>query len=218
MYDSLYPVYPCMQHISVCVIPLFLCAFEICSKHAAERKQSLGYDWHPECLRCEECGKRLNVGQHAEHKGVPYCHVPCYGALFGPQLFGHGSRVESHKSFGAKGATAQRASGQNQTQFSRDYIDTKIKQYNDHFDNRSHEIRGREVNGRMILEGPLRVYWGVQNMIHLKEDDDQRTVITVRKRNSCRYSNYSDYSSEKSVSILVGQRPVAHLIRPLISD
>lgn len=32
----------------------------------AERKQSLGYDWHPECLRCEECGKRLNPGQHAE--------------------------------------------------------------------------------------------------------------------------------------------------------
>lgn len=23
-----------------------------------------------------------------------------YGALFGPQLFGHGTRVESHKSFG----------------------------------------------------------------------------------------------------------------------
>lgn len=34
----------------------------------AERKQSLGYDWHPECLRCEECGKRLNPGQHAEVK------------------------------------------------------------------------------------------------------------------------------------------------------
>lgn len=28
--------------------------------------QSLGYDWHPECLRCEECSKRLNPGQHAE--------------------------------------------------------------------------------------------------------------------------------------------------------
>lgn len=36
----------------------------------------------------------------SQHKGVPYCHVPCYGALFGPQLFGHGTRVESHKSFG----------------------------------------------------------------------------------------------------------------------
>jgi len=36
----------------------------------AERKQSLGYDWHPECLRCEECGKRLNPGQHAEVSGI----------------------------------------------------------------------------------------------------------------------------------------------------
>lgn len=35
---------------------------------------------------------------------MPYCHIPCYGALFGPQLFGHGTRVESHKSFGQKGS------------------------------------------------------------------------------------------------------------------
>ncbi|KFM72228.1 Cysteine-rich protein 1, partial [Stegodyphus mimosarum] len=66
----------------------------------AERKTSLGYEWHPECLRCEECGKRLNPGQHAEHKGVPYCHIPCYSVLFGPTLFGHGSQVEAHTSFG----------------------------------------------------------------------------------------------------------------------
>ena len=63
----------------------------------AERRQSLGYDWHPNCLRCEECGKVLSPGTHAEHKGVPYCHIPCYAALFGPQLFGHGSTTESHR-------------------------------------------------------------------------------------------------------------------------
>uniref|UniRef100_A0A182SER3 Ras-associating domain-containing protein n=1 Tax=Anopheles maculatus TaxID=74869 RepID=A0A182SER3_9DIPT len=51
------------------------------------------------------------------------------------------------------------------------------------------EIRSREVNGRLVLEGALRIYWGVQGMIHLKEDDDQRTVVTVRKRNSYRQSN-----------------------------
>lgn len=167
----------------------------------AERKQSLGYDWHPECLRCEECGKRLNPGQHAEHKGIPYCHVPCYGALFGPQLFGHGTKVESHKSFGAKGSTPKTANG-GQMPFPRDHIESKIKEFNQYFDNKSHEIRSREVNGRIVLEGALRVYWGVQNMIHLKEDDDQRTVVTVRKRNSCRYSNSTDFSSEKSVNIM----------------
>lgn len=92
--------------------------------YIAERKQSLGYNWHPECLRCEECGKRLNPGQHAEHKGVPYCHVPCYGALFGPQLFGHGTRVESHKSFGQPNQSPKMSNGPN---LPRDQLESKIK-------------------------------------------------------------------------------------------
>lgn len=29
-----------------------------------------------------------------------------------------------------------------------------------------------------MLEGSLRVYWGVQAVIHLKEDVDQRTLVT----------------------------------------
>jgi len=46
----------------------------------------------------------------------------------------------------------------------------------------------KQVNGRLILEGALRIYWGVRGVIHLKEDDDQRTVVTARNRNSCRHS------------------------------
>lgn len=69
---------------------------------SAERRQSIGFDWHRQCLKCEECGKVLNPGQHAEHKESPYCHIPCYSALFGPKLFGHGSTVESHQSFGKR--------------------------------------------------------------------------------------------------------------------
>ncbi|XP_043474644.1 uncharacterized protein LOC122506493 [Leptopilina heterotoma] len=145
----------------------------------AERKQSLGYDWHPECLRCEECGKRLNPGQHAEHKGVPYCHVPCYGALFGPQLFGHGTRVESHTSFGKK---------ELRSTLPRSHLESKLKVFNQYYEGKSGGIRSREVNGRLILEGALRIYWGVRGVIHLKEDDDQRTVVTARHRNSCRRS------------------------------
>ncbi|XP_017131728.1 uncharacterized protein LOC108148922 [Drosophila elegans] len=159
----------------------------------AERKQSLGYDWHPECLRCEECGKRLNPGQHAEHKGVPYCHVPCYGALFGPQLFGHGTRVESHKSYGLKGAQKPAGAQANGPSLPRDHLESKLKVYNQFYDNKSLEIRSREVNNRLVLEGALRVYWGVQGVIHLKEDDDQR--ILVRKRNSCRVSKAANESS-----------------------
>lgn len=127
-----------------------------------------------------------------QHKGVPYCNVPCYGALFGPQLFGHGTRVESHKNFGQKNSpTANRVNG---TTLPRDHLESKLKVYNQYYDNKSMEIRSREVNNRLILEGPLRVYWGVEGVIHLKEDDDQRTVVTVRKRNSCRYGNSSEVS------------------------
>lgn len=153
----------------------------------AERKQSLGYDWHPECLRCEECGKRLNPGQHAEHKGVPYCHVPCYGALFGPQLFGHGTRVESHTSFGKK---------ELRSTLPRSHLETKLKVFNQYYDGKSGGIRSREVNGRLILEGALRIYWGVRGVIHLKEDDDQRTVVTARNRNSCRRSVSEEEDSD----------------------
>ncbi|XP_049535139.1 uncharacterized protein LOC125950838 [Anopheles darlingi] len=164
----------------------------------AERKQSLGYDWHPECLRCEECGKRLNPGQHAEHKGVPYCHVPCYGALFGPQLFGHGTRVESHKSYGQpdkkKQPVLRSPAG---PCIPRNHLESRLRSYNLFHTNKSLEIRSREVNGRLVLEGALRIYWGVQGMIHLKEDDDQRTVVTVRKRNSYRQSNSISLVDEK---------------------
>ncbi|KAK6644784.1 hypothetical protein RUM43_001057 [Polyplax serrata] len=57
---------------------------------SAERKTSLGKDWHGGCLRCEKCNKTLVPGGHAEHAGKPYCNNPCYSALFGPGGFGRG--------------------------------------------------------------------------------------------------------------------------------
>ncbi|XP_075060608.1 cysteine-rich protein 3 isoform X2 [Mixophyes fleayi] len=51
----------------------------------AEKVMSLGRSWHRPCLRCQRCNKTLNAGGHAEHDGLPYCHVPCYGHLFGPK-------------------------------------------------------------------------------------------------------------------------------------
>uniref|UniRef100_H2M525 Cysteine-rich protein 2-like n=1 Tax=Oryzias latipes TaxID=8090 RepID=H2M525_ORYLA len=59
--------------------------------HKAEKVSSLGKDWHKFCLKCERCSKTLNPGGHAEHDGKPYCHKPCYAALFGPKggLFSH---------------------------------------------------------------------------------------------------------------------------------
>merc|ERR1712243_453629 len=61
----------------------------------AEKVTSLGKDWHRPCLRCEKCNKVLSSGSHAENSGKPYCHRPCYAALFGPKGFGRGGN-ESH--------------------------------------------------------------------------------------------------------------------------
>ena len=35
-------------------------------------------------------------------------------------------------------------------------------------------VKSREVNGRLVLEGVLRLHWGIHSVIQLKEDDDQR--------------------------------------------
>ncbi|KAH0518597.1 Cysteine-rich protein 3 [Microtus ochrogaster] len=51
----------------------------------AEKVSSLGKNWHRFCLKCERCHGILSPGGHAEHNGRPYCHKPCYGALFGPR-------------------------------------------------------------------------------------------------------------------------------------
>uniref|UniRef100_A0A3P9MPH8 Cysteine-rich protein 2 n=1 Tax=Oryzias latipes TaxID=8090 RepID=A0A3P9MPH8_ORYLA len=61
-----------------------------------EKVSSLGKDWHKLCLKCDRCNKLLNAGGHAEHDGRPYCHKPCYAALFGPKgvnIGGAGSYV-----------------------------------------------------------------------------------------------------------------------------
>uniref|UniRef100_A0A671MUF3 Cysteine-rich protein 2-like n=2 Tax=Sinocyclocheilus TaxID=75365 RepID=A0A671MUF3_9TELE len=51
----------------------------------SEKVSSLGKNWHRFCLKCERCSKILSPGGHAEHDGLPYCHKPCYGTLFGPK-------------------------------------------------------------------------------------------------------------------------------------
>ncbi|XP_018086755.1 cysteine-rich protein 2 isoform X1 [Xenopus laevis] len=66
----------------------------------AEKVTSLGKDWHKFCLKCERCNKTLNPGGHAEHDGKPYCHKPCYAALYGPKgvnIGGAGSYIYDRK-------------------------------------------------------------------------------------------------------------------------
>uniref|UniRef100_A0A671MSW3 Cysteine-rich protein 2-like n=1 Tax=Sinocyclocheilus anshuiensis TaxID=1608454 RepID=A0A671MSW3_9TELE len=57
-----------------------------CSCCVKAKVSSLGKNWHRFCLKCERCSKILSPGGHAEHDGLPYCHKPCYGTLFGPKV------------------------------------------------------------------------------------------------------------------------------------
>ncbi|XP_062504183.1 ras association domain-containing protein 2-like [Corticium candelabrum] len=122
----------------------------------AERITSIGFDWHPLCLRCEECGKRLNPGGHSEHKGKPYCNTPCYSGLFGPKGYGR-SGVVIH-------ATA--ADGEGFDIASKDLM-LKIRQYNAFLSGMLGELSSRELNGRIVFEGVMRIYWGLKKPIRL---------------------------------------------------
>ena len=56
-------------NIDIIVIAVFVTRilhYYLADLCAAERKTSLGRDWHPTCLRCSECGRVLSPGQHAE--------------------------------------------------------------------------------------------------------------------------------------------------------
>ncbi|XP_063152753.1 cysteine-rich protein 1-like [Candoia aspera] len=67
----------------------------------AERKRSLGKDYHPLCLKCHQCKRQLSPGQHAEYDDKPYC-THCYLQRFGPR----GARPSrSHSSFGASSSS-----------------------------------------------------------------------------------------------------------------
>lgn len=106
--------------------------------------------------------------------------------------------MESHKNFGKKEKEVLTPKSQPGPNIPKTQIEAKLKTYNHFFNNKSLEVKAREVNGRLVLEGALRIYWGIQGVIHLKEDDDQRTVVTIRKRHSVRYPNSVDIVSQKT--------------------
>ena len=115
-----------------------------------------------------------------QHKSTPYCHIPCYSALFGPKLFGHGSRVESHRNFGRR-----------ENSFVREQktLERLVKEYNDFFKSEAAGAEGermgvthREVNGRLVLAGVLRIFWGIDHSIRLREFDDARLIATAANR------------------------------------
>ncbi|XP_074648396.1 ras association domain-containing protein 2-like [Tubulanus polymorphus] len=141
----------------------------------AERKTSLGKEWHRQCLRCEECGKVLNPGQHAEHKGLPYCHRPCYQVLFGPHITGYGVAVVANSSFGS--TYGQKEACYTVAGLEKEDLQNKLDAYNSKC-GQSGQLSYKEVNGRLLFEGLLRLHWGVKKQIYLKQKDD----IPVRRK------------------------------------
>ncbi|XP_028404862.1 ras association domain-containing protein 2-like isoform X2 [Dendronephthya gigantea] len=128
-----------------------------------EQKHSLGKSWHPKCLKCEECGKILNPGQHSEHRGIPYCNIPCYSLLFGPGGYGRGG-VESHQKLGFQATLPP-----DQIALRNELL-PKLRYYNEHYESdkkKALQLVSKEANGKLIIEGVLRVYWGLKDPVTL---------------------------------------------------
>lgn len=216
----------------------------------AERKTSLGKNWHPNCLKCEECGKILSPGQHAERKGLPYCHKPCYARLFGPQMMGYGSNVVSPANFKRNGdgtlyngeydfdlkqvfesgqmihsngspswpspspqeklhshysrptrlgapnqimefdfmsepdSDSQNCNGSpNKSGLQRNYTHRerellkKIDEFNAFYEGKKRQsLTIKKSTDQLVIEGPVRIYWGVVQPIRLQEFDDVPSV------------------------------------------
>jgi hypothetical protein len=69
--------------------------------------------------------------------------------------------------------------------FCREEILRKLRSYNEHYEGKNGQLACKEVNNRLILEGLLRVRWGVTKEIHLKRKDDIPTKLSPRR---CRKS------------------------------
>ncbi|KAK2560331.1 Cysteine-rich protein 1 [Acropora cervicornis] len=159
---------------------------------AAEQRNSLGKAWHPGCLRCEECGRRLNPGQHSEHRGIPYCNIPCYSLLFGPGGYGRGG-TESYQYFDEKLTPAELDALRNE-------VIPKLKEYNTFFEGRKAlQLTSKEGRGRTSsLEKILARRQITVNNRNIPDAGDQRTILdfTVQATDFCCGSQYFHYSAE----------------------
>ncbi|CAL1543399.1 unnamed protein product [Lymnaea stagnalis] len=235
----------------------------------AERKTSLGMEWHPSCLKCNECGKVLSPGQHAEHKGIPFCHNPCYKALFGPSMLGYGSNISSpanfakkdrpashghgyggenefYEIFGLQNKGAQQENGAIQRGVQQDNgplskgvrcinnnnsskelyqkqtnsklrggplireILQKIEEFNSYHEGKVHHQMTAEErdDGSVHVEGPLRIYWGLNKPIELVHCDNIPPPPIAQWRHSlCAGPASPDVPDKKFSSTLSFRKP-----------
>lgn len=163
----------------------------------AERTVASGKEWHRRCFTCTQCGKILHPGRHSEHKGLPYCDIPCYCALFGPHLYHQGVGGFEFISTIPPVTTMTDPMAESTTTVPE--LETKLKAYNDYFAaNAKQQITEKYLDNKQVLEGQLRVYWGIQSPICFRQKDESHSVPKFR-HHSCFVPVTDDYDVCKDV-------------------
>ena len=87
----------------------------------------------------------------------------------------------------------------------RSQLETTLKAFNNYQEVHGGTgcVKSREVNGRLILEGVLKLYWGIHSSIQLKEDDDQRLPVSTSTSKHQRKLNSNGNESEVDKFILL---------------
>ena len=106
---------------------------------------------------CEECGKQVTTGFHSEHHGLAYCNVPCYANLFSSPL-GH---VEAN---GCSSLSEEQ-------KILRSTLLPKLRTYNTYYIDKPCQISCREINDKFVVEGIIKVYWGLTSPVTLADSD-----------------------------------------------
>jgi len=113
--------------------------------------------------RCEECGRSISKGSYSEHEGHPYCNVPCYSMLF--------SSLKSLVKDAVDGVGMHPGGLSHEQKIFRNSLIPKLRTYNTYYVDKPFQISCAECKSEFMLEGTLRVYWGLKNEVKLKADE-----------------------------------------------
>ncbi|XP_047144946.2 ras association domain-containing protein 4 isoform X2 [Hydra vulgaris] len=101
---------------------------------------------------CAECQEPLISGSYSEHQGYVYCNVPCYTSLFSTMV----SKENDSCSSLSRDQKLLRAS-----------LIPKLRTYNSYYAGTPCQICCKEINDKFVLEGVLKVYWGLKSAVTL---------------------------------------------------
>ncbi|XP_066917249.1 ras association domain-containing protein 2-like [Clytia hemisphaerica] len=107
---------------------------------------------------CFQCNKSLKSGFFSEHGGLSYCNVPCYSSLFSSlredddAMEGISTLSNEQKSFRAS-------------------LIPKLRVYNTYYSQKPCQISCREINDKFVLEGVIKVYWGLRSPVTLADSE-----------------------------------------------